>query len=139
MITFLSSCSKEDLEKSLLRASREQGKINPGFRKGEIEVWTLVAQNVAILGHSSLCTLIFFLLQVTVLEDVIKGMKVRIFIYVIGASFLNAQANQIPCFFFFLFQREKCRCRKAHQSGMTSFLFLLDLTSQLILPMQTSE
>lgn len=40
---------KEDLEKSLLRASREQGRLNPGFRQGDIEV--------------------------AVLEDVIKNMK----------------------------------------------------------------
>ncbi|PON95513.1 Tic22-like [Trema orientale] len=40
---------KEDLEKSLIRASREQGRLNPGFRPGQIEV--------------------------AVLEEVIKGMK----------------------------------------------------------------
>ncbi|EXB73696.1 hypothetical protein L484_026859 [Morus notabilis] len=32
---------KEDLEKSLLRASRDQGRMNPGFRPGEIEVAVL--------------------------------------------------------------------------------------------------
>ncbi|KAF4354201.1 protein TIC 22-like, chloroplastic [Cannabis sativa] len=40
---------KEDLEKSMIRASREQGKLNPGFKPGAVEV--------------------------AVLEDVIKGMK----------------------------------------------------------------
>ncbi|GAV77406.1 Tic22 domain-containing protein [Cephalotus follicularis] len=40
---------KEDLEKSLLRASREQNQLNPAFRKGDI--------------------------QVAVFEDIIKGMK----------------------------------------------------------------
>ncbi|KAF3456687.1 hypothetical protein FNV43_RR01341 [Rhamnella rubrinervis] len=40
---------KEDLEKSLLRASRQQNQLNPGFRQGDIEV--------------------------AVLEEVIKGMK----------------------------------------------------------------
>ncbi|XP_062109265.1 protein TIC 22-like, chloroplastic [Humulus lupulus] len=40
---------KEDLEKSMIRASREQGRLNPGFKPGAIEV--------------------------AVLEDVIKGMK----------------------------------------------------------------
>jgi len=29
---------KEDLEKSLLRASREQHKVNPAFKQGDIEV-----------------------------------------------------------------------------------------------------
>ncbi|CAK9154054.1 unnamed protein product [Ilex paraguariensis] len=40
---------KEDLEKSLLRASRQQKKLNPAFREGDI--------------------------QVAVLEDIIQGMK----------------------------------------------------------------
>lgn len=64
----------------MIRASRDQGRLNPGFKPGEIEVWiplTLYLQFLSLY----LCTHYSLLLQVAVLEEVIKGMKVSFFVY----------------------------------------------------------
>ncbi|KAH9605678.1 hypothetical protein KSS87_021529 [Heliosperma pusillum] len=55
---------KEDLEKSLFRASKNQQRLNPVFRQGDIE----------FANYSFLFTFPYFS-KVAVLEEIVRGMK----------------------------------------------------------------
>jgi len=68
--------SQEDLENTLKSAAREQNKLNPTMRKGDIQVQTTMIPFYVwpVVSEDSP----WFIFQVATLEDVIKEMKVSV-------------------------------------------------------------
>lgn len=68
---------QEDLENSLVRASQQQGRLNPAL-KGDIQVRLLIFTYRCVLASRIMTENFHLISQVAVLEDIIQGMKVRI-------------------------------------------------------------
>ncbi|CAN8258345.1 unnamed protein product [Cochlearia groenlandica] len=67
---------KEDLEKSLIRASRQQNRLNPALKPGDIQVLLLFHFCQCIkFSHLILKCMILYNLKVGVFEEIVKGMK----------------------------------------------------------------
>lgn len=82
--------SQEDLENTLKSAAREQNKLNPTMRKGDIQVQTTMIPFYVwpVVSEDSP----WFIFQVATLEDVIKEMKVSARVTVEDGIFLILHA-----------------------------------------------